>query len=85
MRANLIMVGGASLLFAFFIMGAPAEFTELWLDLRAANKVTLDQYDSTWMKFIMPRIGLGLLIIVAIQLAFTTKTGNRRRLGRWLR
>ncbi len=79
MKANLFFVGGAALLFGLFILGAPAEFTELWLDLRAAGKVTLDQYDATWMKFIMPRIGLGLLVIVAIQVGFSARSSSNRR------
>ena len=84
MRANLIAVGIPTLLFAFFIKDAPDQFLDIWFELKRAGKVTIEQYDATWMKFILPRVSLWLMIIVSVQVAYSIGQGDKLKRRYWL-
>ena len=70
----------ACAIWAYFHWDVQAEFLEIWFELKAAGKVTIDDYDSTWAQFILPRIALFVLIVSPILISMSL--ANARKTGR---
>ena len=71
----------ACLALAFFLKDAPTEFLEIWFELKAAGKVTIDDYDATWAQFMLPKIALYLLVVSPGIIAFSLRS-QRHSKGR---
>lgn len=70
----------ACLSLAFFLKDAPTEFLEIWFELKAAGKVTIEDYDATWAQFMLPKIALYLLVVSPGIIAFSFD--HKRRAAR---
>lgn len=82
MGIQLLILAFGGALFVLLFRGAPSEFMQIWFELLTAGKVTMEDYDATWTQFIMPRIGLFLLLVVPLQIAVSLDAHPRRRRGK---
>lgn len=82
MGLQLLILAFGGALFVLIFRGTQTEFMQVWFELLSAGKVTIEDYDTVWMQFIMPRIGLFLLIVVPFQIAYSLDVRPRRRRGK---
>lgn len=67
---------------AYLSRDIQGEFLGIWLELRAASKVTAADYDATWGRFILPRIALFTLTLVPVIIAFSFRSQTKRKSGK---
>ena len=79
MRRQIIFFVLSSLVMAFVLKDAPSEFLEIWVELRAAGEVSVDEYDSVWAQFILPQVALFLLVVMPVLIALGRGEGEVRR------
>ena len=79
MGRQVILFGLICLGFAFLMRDAQSEFLGIWLELKAAGKVTVSDYDSTWAQFILPRVALFALILMPVTAFSSMTSGERKR------
>lgn len=80
---------------AYLSRDIQGEFLGIWLELRAASKVTAADYDATWGRFILPKIALFTLTLLPVIIAFSfqsqkrektweTRPRNHQWMGNWM-